>query len=188
MSATLRLSALAAGALLTLAAATRPVEASGRHRSGRADADIDSLDASLRQTRGGWLLRVDFEIEIEDACRSERFSLLLRVTEQGRPTLDREGRPIVFEIPLDRPTDIDDEELEFERSVVLTLPGGAIWNPDKLKLEAKVIATRDGRVLDRDDESIEYDRGFRAPRRPQPRPVLRSRSRTSIYGRLTIRH
>jgi hypothetical protein len=187
MSRALRFSVFAAGALITLAATAQSVEASRRHRCGRADADIDSLDASLRHTRGGWQLRVEYEVEIEDACRRERFSLILRVTERGRPVIDRYGRPIVFEIPLDRPTDIDDDELEFEHSVTLTLPDGSVGNPRKLKLEAKVIRARDGRVLDRERESIDYDRGFRPPRRSRPQHPSRPWRRTAIEWRFTIR-
>jgi hypothetical protein len=187
MSRTLRFSVFAAGALITLAATAQPAEASRRHRCGRADADIDSLDASLRHTRGGWQLRVEYEIDIEDACRREHFSLLLRVTERGRPVVDRSGRPIVFEIPLDRPTDINDDELEFEHSVTLTLPDGSVYDPKKLRLEAKVIRAHDGQVLDRGRESIDFDRGFRPPRRSQPRHTWRPRRRTAIDWRLTIR-
>ncbi len=187
MSGKLRFSVLAAGALLTLGAVAQPVEASGRHRCGRADADSHSLDASMRQSRGGWRVHVEYGVEIEDACRRERFALFLRVTDRGRPILDGRGRPIVFEIPLDRPTDVDRDELEFERGVTLTLPGGAVYDPRNLKLEAKVMRLRDGRVLDRDRDSIDYDRGFRAPRRSRHRRPCQPWRRRGFHMQLGIR-
>jgi len=159
-------------ALLAGAAVPAVAEASGRHhRRSHADADIESIDARLRYVGGAWRLNIRYEIEIEDASRRDRFDLVLSVVEQGRRLRDRHGRPMTIVIPLDRPTKVDDDEIEFERSITLRIPAGAIDRPSRLRVIAKVVEARSGRVLDRDKESVEVRRVVR-----RSRWVRRSRS------------
>ncbi len=119
-----------------------------------AEVDIESLKATLRRVDGQWDLAVRCEVEIEDAHPAERFDLMLRVTERGRELADERGRPLRTLIPLDRPTDIDDDEIEFKESLDLYLPAGSFSNPDRLRIWAKVLSRDDGRVLERKDKSI----------------------------------
>ena len=126
-----------------------------RHRS-RVDVDIDSLKGRLLDARR---LLVEYEIEIEDARQDEAFDLVIEITPRGRRYADPARRPITFVVPLDHPTDYDDDEMEFETRVVLELPDGAHVDPYRTRLHARVVlrgGDRGGgdRVLDHKDTSI----------------------------------
>ena len=111
---------------------------SQRNRN-RTEADIESLRGDLQYARGNWRLRVQYDVEIEDARRRDRFDLVLTVLERGCPLLDRWGRPVRFVIPLNRPTKIKRDEITFERRVTVQLPDGSIGNPKRLRLVAEVV-------------------------------------------------
>lgn len=151
-------------ALLTMAAQPAVSQAddgrSWRDRN-RAEADIESLHGDLRYTRGDWQLRVRYDIEIEDARRRDRFDLVLTVLERGRPLLDRWGKPVRFVVPLNRPTKFKRDEITFRRQVTIQLPDGSFHNPKRLRLVAKVVRADNGRVLDKEGESIKFRRGNR---------------------------
>ncbi|MCG8405826.1 MAG: hypothetical protein MI923_11570 [Phycisphaerales bacterium] len=135
-----------------------------RHHRSNLDVDIDSLDAEVRYNRGGWQLRVWYDVDIEDARRYDRFDLVLTLTERRRPLYDHWGRPVTIVVPLDYPTKIDRDEIEFRQSRVFQLPDNLIGKPKRLKLHAKVVRAGCGSVLDRKSESVDFKRGFRAPR------------------------
>lgn len=141
-------------------------------RHSRVDVDIDSLKAELYGHHGRWQLNVRYDVEIEDARRFERFELVLLVTERGRPLRDRLGRPLEIVIPLDHPTDIDDDELEFKRGLTVRLPNGAFFNPKKLQIRAEIVRVQDGRVLDRKKKSVKYRRTRYLPRPPIFPPIF----------------
>ncbi len=149
------LATLLAGMLTTAAGADH-----GFRRRSRADADIDKLKAELRPARGGWQLLVKYEVEIEDARRGEAFDLVLELTtRRGRPLRDRNGRPLTLVIPLGHPSDVDDDEVEFEDTFVTRLPAGKFRLPKGVKLRAEVVRLQDNRVLDAKRTSIKVRRG-----------------------------
>ena len=153
-----------AAALLAAAVSPDVSEAShGRDRRSRADVDIDSLRATVTPARDGWRLEVRYEVEVEDAPRYDRFDLVLALTERGRLLTDRRGRPLTLVVPLDRPSEVDDDELEFEGRASFRLPRGAVYNPKKLKVHAKVVRVRDGRAFDRKSKSVKFQRCYRGP-------------------------
>lgn len=151
-------------ALLTMAAQPAVSLADGgrfRHDRNRAEADIESLSGDLQYARGDWKLRVRYDIEIEDARRRDRFDLVLTVLDRGHPLLNRRGRPVRFVVPLNRPTKIKRDEITFRRQVTIQLPDGSFDNPKRLRLVARVVRAEDGRVLDKEGESIKFRRGNR---------------------------
>jgi hypothetical protein len=131
---------------------------------GRADAEIDSLQARLVRLHRQWRLQVRYEVEIEDASPGARFVLVLGATEHGRPLLDRSGRPLTITVPLVDPTDVDGDELEFENTVSLRLMPNAFRDVRGLRLRAKVVCLQSGRTLDREDTAIKVARGLRKPK------------------------
>ncbi len=135
-------------------------------RADHVDVDIDRLKAEIRQDTHGWRVFVDYQIEIEDARRYDRFELLLTFSERGRPLVDRLGRPIEVVIPLVDPTDIDDDELEFRDGLTINLPHGVLHNPKRLKIHAEVVSVAQGRVMDRKTKRIKYRRAIFGPLRP----------------------
>ncbi len=150
---------LLAGAMQSPAALAGHGRSPGRQF--RADVDIESLKAEICFDRGAWSLSVCYEVEIEDLRGSPRFDLVLGLIEGGRPVLDRFGRPMVFVIPLSRPTEIDrcGEEVKFKDRFAARLPNGACVNPERLKVEARVVAATNGCVMDTDDCSVRFQRG-----------------------------
>lgn len=143
-----RLGGLVLG-LIGLSAST--TLAGDRHRIERPDVDIDTLKAELFRGPTSATLSVRYEVEIEDCWRPDGFVLVVTPADRRGVLIDEEGRPFDFAIPLDRPTDIDDDEAEFEGQVRIELPREVGWLHD-LRLQAAVV--RGGAVFDRDDTRI----------------------------------
>lgn len=142
--------------ILTLGLCGTAATADHERNRKRPDADIDSLRADIWYGRGGWLLRVRYEIEIEDFRPGERYELVIRLTERGCKLVDRKGRPIEIVVPLDRPTEVDDDELEFEGVLTVRLPARVLSNPKRLRIHAAVVPEGGVRPLDRKDRSVRY--------------------------------
>ena len=131
--------------------------AAHRLRHCEAEADIDRLRADIRGDCHGWRLTVRYEIEIEDARRGEAFELLLNVYENGRPVTDEHGRVMTVVVPLDCPSDVDDDEVEFEGKIRTEFTKGAISCPRSLKLRGKVVPRGHGAVLDEKCVKVDCD-------------------------------
>lgn len=153
--------------LLTLGLCGTAATADHERDRKRPDADIDSLRADIWSGHGEWLLRVRYEIEIEDFRPGERFELVLHLTERGRRLVDRKGRVIEIVVPLDRPTEVDDDELEFEDVLTVRLPARVLSNPKRLRIHAAVVSAGGVRPLDHKDRSVRYR--TRSPRRCRTR-------------------
>lgn len=124
----------------------------------RPDADIERLKGSLVSLGDRWRADIDYKVEVEGrwAHRTPLVLSLLVTDDQGVLT-DPSGRPIEAQIPLDRPSDIDDDELQYEAGIALDIPNGAFPYPDRLQVEARVIDERDGAVMDHDRSRIRFD-------------------------------
>ena len=140
-------------------------------RPRRPDVDIEKLKATLRPSRGGYSLDARYEVEIEDCRPGERFVIVFHVTERGRVLTDRAGRRVEYVAPLDRPVDVDDDEMEFKDGLRIRLRGVRVHNPTHLRLHARVAYTDDGPPLGRDSTSVKF-RHRRALIRPQRTLVI----------------
>jgi hypothetical protein len=125
------------------------------------EVDIDSLEAEIRYVGGSWEVTAEYEIEIEDARPHERFELLLQVTEHDHVLRNSEGRPITIVVALDRPSEVDDDEMTFEGEVTFVLPRELISSPKHLRIVGVVVHAGDDRPLDRDDDGIKFKRDRR---------------------------
>lgn len=139
-------------ALIIASAAAAPAPADDERRE-RPDVEIDSLKASMRYYDGSWHVRVKYEVEVEDGVPSD-LRLVLYFTERGRTVLDPTGEPIEFIVPLDEPSEVDDDEIEFEETITLELPDRSFRNPRRLKVHAVAVYGPEGRSLDRKDRSV----------------------------------
>jgi hypothetical protein len=133
-------------------AAAAPVSADDERRE-RPDVDIDSLKASMRYYDGSWHVSVKYEVEVEDGVPSD-LRLVLYFTDRGRTVLDPKGAPIEFIVPLDEPSEVDDDEIEFEETITLELPDRSFRNPRRLKVHAVAVYGPEGRSLDRKDRGV----------------------------------
>ena len=146
--------------LILLAGALGASAASGDddRRQKQPDVDIESLKSEIRLVEDGWLLQIRYDVEIEHYRRGDAYELAVRLTDHDYDVTDREGHPLVFVIPLDRPTDIDDKELEFESGTTIRLPLGAIRDPGHLRLHGDVYGVGDDQSLDHKSKSVKYDK------------------------------
>ena len=124
----------------------------------RPEVDIDSLKGELLRAKRGWELAVRFDVEVEDYRPADRFELILYVSEKGYPLADDKGRRIEYVIPLDRPTDVDDDELEFEHRVTLSVPDAVFGSPKRLRLHGRVVLQGEQHPLARKNKSIKFKR------------------------------
>jgi hypothetical protein len=120
-------------------------------------ADIDKLDAELHHDGAQWIVDVKFEVELETSRRIEGLALVLHVDEHGRTVTGDEDQPLEVVIPLDNPSDVDDDEVEFKQSLSFPIPEDAVDNPAALRLTALVATSPDAPILARRDESIDFD-------------------------------
>ena len=159
MSKALKLRSWVAAALL--ATCLVPSAATAGHRDhwscAKPDVDIDALKAGLRYSRGQWRLSVKYEVETEDAAPG-RFDLVLRMTQRRRLIVDHTGRPITFVVPLDRPDDVDDDEMEYKGRFAAVFANGLFASPKSLDIEARIVDRHTGRVVAHKKKSIEYKR------------------------------
>lgn len=105
------------------------------HRHRRVDVDFDSLKAEMRPEGPDLALCAHYKIEVDDARPGDRFVLMLRLSECGRPLLDEQGRPFTATVPLP-PACKDDPD--FKGHVNITLPAEMVRCPDRLKLHGCV--------------------------------------------------
>jgi len=143
---------ISAGILLLAA------QANADHREKRADVDIDSLKAEIYPERHGWRVGVRYEVEVEDYYGKKPLLLVMNLRERGRVLTERDGRPIEIVVPLDRPTEIDDDELEFEDSISVSLDEHVVCYPGSLRIEATVVDPHTNRPLERKQRSVRYRR------------------------------
>ena len=144
-------------AALTFVLLQAPAGADHDRRARRnVDVDIDSLKAELSRVQGEWLLDLKYDVEIEDYYRGDRFELIVYFSEDKYELTDREGRRIEYVIPLDRPTKVKRDELEFEHRVTLTLPERAFHSPKHLRLHAVVVYADEDQPLKHKDRSVKY--------------------------------
>jgi hypothetical protein len=150
-----------AGALMLVAvSAGMALLGSGQAVAG-PDVDIESLRGELWRASGEWLLEVRYDVEIEDYRPPPGdLELILYVTEHDYTLVDQAGRPIEFVVPLVHPSEVDDDELEFEDRLIVTLPDGVFGNPDRLRLEGIVVRVGDDYALDRKGKSIKFDHEY----------------------------
>ena len=135
------------GFLCAGAAASHPQPVS----HSRFEVDIEDLDADIRWDGQKWSFRVEYDVEIEESAPGEAFDLVLNV-------IDRTGaaQPVQIVVPLVTPSEVDDDELEYESSVVARFDPALVSNPKKLRVRAVVVHRGGGEVLDHEETSVKY--------------------------------
>ncbi len=124
------------------------------HAGHDVEVDIEHLKGYLYRTADGWQLHVRYEVEIEDAYSDDQFDLILYLTEKGRPVHSDQGRLVEYVVPLDNPTEVDDDEVKFERDVTIDLPEKPFINPKRVRLHGMIVYRGDHRPLDHKQDSL----------------------------------
>lgn len=125
--------------------------------AGHLEGDLDDLDAELIAEPQTWRLVVEYEVEIEDARPGDAFDLVFHISENGYVLPDAQGRPYQIVIPLDQPTEIDDDEMTFESRFSVQIGYNSFQDPDHLRLHARLIPRGYNHPLDKESTGIDCD-------------------------------
>lgn len=121
----------------------------GSRRIRSPEADVDDLDARIRYVGGEWEVVVQYEVEVERApvgyC-----DLVLDIIDR-----DHAAAPLRVSLPLDRPTEIDDDEIEYEGQTRIRLTHEQVRDPERLRLYGYAVVAGGGPVLDRESTKID---------------------------------
>jgi|CXWL01.1.fsa_nt_gi hypothetical protein len=124
-----------------------------RGRRSAPDVDIEGLRAQMRLERGQWLLSVSYRIEAENVNPASRLALVLSLDSGASCG----SNPIV--VPLRMPNACGRDEVVFQDCVVRAIPPHLVGNPNRVRLQASVIADG-GRVLERDSTNVAVSRAI----------------------------
>ncbi|MBN2446505.1 MAG: hypothetical protein JXO22_07265 [Phycisphaerae bacterium] len=129
----------------------------GERRERGMDVDFESLKGEVWRADGEWVLEVRYEIEIEDRLpRPGELTLVICIRDGDELLLNEEGTPFELIVPLDRPSEVDDDEIEFEDRFIVVLPNGAIRDPGHMRLEAAIVSEDDGHAVEHRDSSVKF--------------------------------
>ncbi len=114
------------------------------------DVDLDKLRAECVRQGPKLELRIQYEIEIEDAPIGTPFDLKLRLMDDDEPVRDQDGRVIEVVVPLQDPIVKDVDEFDFHGRVEVDIPRERVRRLDDLRVFASV-HTPGGPALDDKD-------------------------------------
>lgn len=120
----------------------------GHHDFDEIDADLEHLSADLVYTGSDWELSVRYKVETEDAPPGQ-CDLVFDVVDYAAP-------PVRFTIRLDRPAEVDDEELIYRARTNVRLGQDQIRDPKHVRLFGYLVPAGGGPVIDREDTRIRF--------------------------------
>lgn len=123
---------------------------------------IDKLSGKVERSRGEWLLRVKYQVEVRESALAETgpLTLVVDVTDGDRTILLPDGKPLQIVVPLERAKDEDDGKLEFEGRRVMSLGTQFVGDIGNIQLFGRVQAGTEGPALARKHD----DADLKAPR------------------------
>lgn len=142
---------ISSGLCLVLAGFPSALAGPDHRDSCKIEVDIDELDADLFPDGDSWLLRVRYEVDIEDACRGEQLELQLTFEDDDRRVVDTEGRALCEVIPLAIPRSCHGDEQTFAACAEFRLPRGAVCHADDFEVLASVTRAGESCSLDSED-------------------------------------
>ena len=123
------------------------------------EADIESLSSSLYAGPLRWIMRVQYDVEVEGAYLDDDLDLILHVSEYGRPVLDAAGRPTQIIVPLRRPSGFDDDEIRFTSGTIIRLPYRSINSPNAVTVHGVLVSRATGFRLAARDSGVSFTGG-----------------------------
>src|SRR5688500_16426626 len=88
--------------------------ADGRRHCCKPEVDVDCRDAKLVEHDGQWIVKVHYNVDVEDACDNDRFVLTVHLREDDCRILDADGRAFGVTVALDARAHCDEDELKFK--------------------------------------------------------------------------
>lgn len=151
-----RLIATAALSFAMLGATTAANADHDRGFRGRRDADLE-VKARLNCRRGGAQLDVRIKAEIEGRFLRDRYNVILTIAPAHPGFGGQFVQPQTVIVPLQRPSDIDADEVEFNQRAMILLPLNLARFGDSLIVNAELVSATTGRALDRDQSFVRQD-------------------------------
>lgn len=123
------------------------------------DAKIDELEGYLSREDKSWELEIEFEVEIEtDRMPAEEFALVLNISNDGRPIKDDRGKPFEIAVPLEKPSKVKDDEIEFKGEITIILERRDIDDPRRVRVVAQLVRVEDDLTHDVERAKVKYDK------------------------------
>ncbi|MDM8008370.1 MAG: hypothetical protein QUV05_19695 [Phycisphaerae bacterium] len=143
----------AVGLLLGSAVASASGSELGYLSGHRTEVDIEDLDAEIRWDGEKWRLFVEYDVEIEHPGAGESFDLVLNLFDKSR-----RNQPVQIIVPLVQPSEVDDDEVEYESTVEARIDARLVGDPTRLRLHGMVVYRGGGTVLDEEETSVDHKR------------------------------
>lgn len=121
------------------------------------DVDIDKLSAEVWYTQTQWHVGVRYTVEIDarDMPPAGQFYIRLTMTEDDRPVVDSNQRPVQIDVELDQVVRSDDDKVVFRDVLTIDLPRESLTRGERVRLRATV-HLEGGRALDRKEVRVKY--------------------------------
>ncbi len=112
---------------------------------------FDKLSGKIERSRGEWLLRVKYQVDVRRAALAETgpLTLVVDVMDGDRTILLPDNKPLQIVVPLERAKDDDDEKLEFEGRRIVSLGTRFVGDIGNIQLYGSVVAGTEGEPLAR---------------------------------------
>ncbi len=104
------------------------------------DIDIDELNVRVERDATGWLFEIDYEIEVEHYRRFGPLEFVVTIEHDGLVVANDAAQPVQFVLPLDSPTDYDDDDVEFKDRLVFAVSDASRLPVDRLEAVGAVYA------------------------------------------------
>jgi hypothetical protein len=94
---------------------------------------------------------VEYDVEVEDDAMAGAYDLDLNLFNKSRP-----DQPVQIIVPLVQPSEVDDDEMEYESKVVARVDPRLIGDPDRLYMIGMVVRRGGGELMDREKTSVDH--------------------------------
>lgn len=111
----------------------------------KQEAEIDRLRAV--NPWGTPDIFVEYKVEIEHPCPEQTFDLVLQIRH-------RENVLMEVVVPLDQPTEVDDDEIEFKGGFEGQFGVVVLEDRSHLRIEGRLVERASGQTMDRDSERV----------------------------------
>lgn len=108
------------------------------------------------------VMEVRYKIKVKRTAPAP-LDLVVELSERGRPITDAGGRPLQFVIPIDHPTKVRKNKLEYEGSTLVPVPVGGFFDSKRLRADGRLFIRGSEWPIDQKDTRVKFERR-RSPR------------------------
>ncbi len=123
-------------------------------------AEIDDLSARITPAGTEWNISVAYEVEVRTRQSPADLALVLQLEYNRQLLFTEDNRPFEVVVLLDRPSEVDDDELTFEGSLSFSVPANQVTHYRDLRIIGQVYPDPQSPALDRDDARVKLVDGI----------------------------